>query len=163
MARMLLGIGDLGATAGAGDEIRTLALGSCVAVILHDPQSGCVAMDHVALPESAASPERAKQKPGYFADTGIPLLLDTFKRAGGGAPNVHRLVVKLVGGANVLDTSNTFNIGKRNVLAIKKLLWKYGLGPRAEEVGGSISRTVSVFCGTGKVVVYSPGRGEWEI
>jgi len=62
-----------------------------------------------------------------------------------------------------MDPNNTFNIGKRNVLALKKHLWAYGLGPLAEDVGGNHSRTVSVFVDTGKVVVNCPGRGQWEV
>ncbi len=36
--------------------------------------------------------------------------------------------------ANVADPNNTFNIGKRNVLAAKKILWQFGLGTVAEDV-----------------------------
>jgi chemotaxis protein CheD len=44
------------------------------------------------------------------------------------------------------------------VLAIKKLLWAKGLGPMAEEVGGHISRTVSVAVDTGLVHIQTPGQ-----
>jgi len=62
-----------------------------------------------------------------------------------------------------MDPDGTFNIGKRNVLAIKKLFWKYKLGAIAEDVGRDYNRTVSVQVETGKVIVSSPGRGEWEL
>jgi chemotaxis protein CheD len=58
-----------------------------------------------------------------------------------------------VGGANILDTNRNFYIGKRNVLAIKKHLWKYHLGAIAEDVGADLSRTVSVQVKDGKVLV----------
>ncbi|MEA1996187.1 MAG: chemotaxis protein CheD [Gemmatimonadota bacterium] len=157
-----MGVGDLGATSHAGEGLKTFALGSCVAVIIMDPKSRCVAMDHIALPESSTSPERAKQKPGYFADTGIPALLQAMKRSGADG-NYRGMIVKLVGGANVMDKNNTFNIGKRNVLAIRKILWGYGMGAVAEDIGGQISRTVEVDVDNGRVRIFSPGRDSWEI
>jgi chemotaxis protein CheD len=54
-------------------------------------------------------------------------------------------------------------IGKRNILAVKKILWGYGLAPLAEDVGGSISRTVSVSVKTGEVTLSSPARGQWNL
>jgi len=162
MKTIILGVGDYDVTNTPGQQLKTLGLGSCVAVIILDPVSRCIAMDHVALPESKISPDRARQKPGYFADTGIPALLEAMKRTGAGK-NHQKMIVKLVGGANVMDPNNTFNIGKRNVLAIKKILWKYGMGPLAEDVGGRISRTVTVDVDTGRVHVSSPGRTDWEV
>lgn len=162
MATITLGVGDLGASSTPGDIVRTLGLGSCVAVIVLDPATRTVAMDHVALPDSSTNEARAKEKPGHFADTGIPALLSSMKRAGADG-NTRRYIVKLVGGANVMDPNNTFNIGKRNVLAIKKLLWQYGMGAVAEDVGGNISRTVSVDVDTGRVKVSSPGKEDWTV
>lgn len=162
MKNIMIGIGEIGATANPGEQLKTMALGSCVALILLDPGTHCVGMDHIALPESSASADKAKVLPGYFADTGVKALLDEMSKKGAGKDR-RKYIVKLTGGANVMDTNNTFNIGKRNVLAIKKTLWQYGMGPRAEDVGGNISRTVSVDVNGGKVKITSPGRDEWEI
>ena len=79
----MLGVGDYGATKEQGGIIRTMALGSCVAVMILDRGTRCVGMDHVALPESSVSPDRARQLPGYFADTGIPALIEIMKRTAG--------------------------------------------------------------------------------
>lgn len=72
-------------------------------------------------------------------------------------------MVKLAGGANVMGTNDTFKIGKRNLLTTKKILWKYGLAPLAEDTGGNISRTVSVSVNTGEVSLSSPAKGDWQI
>ena len=61
-----------------------------------------------------------------------------------------------------MDANGRFDISKRNVLAIKKYLWKNQLGTVAEEVGGEISRTVCVSVASGEVVVSSGGK-KWEI
>lgn len=161
--KLLLGVGDYGATSAPGGVIKTMALGSCIALMILDRGTRCVAMDHIALPESSVSPERAKQLPGYFADTGIPMLMERMKRVGGSLSKPSQLIVKIAGGANVADPNNTFNIGKRNVLAAKKILWQYGLGPMAEDVGGSHSRTVTLFRDTGRIVLSCPGRPDWEL
>ncbi len=152
-----LGIGEYGVVKNPGDVIKTHALGSCVAIIILDPTTRSIGMVHVALPESKVHPARAEKLPGYFADTAVPVLLQMMKGMGA-AGNLKKLVVKLTGGANVMDKNNTFNIGKRNALAIKKALWQQRMGAVAEEVGGTISRTVTVAVDDGKVVVTSPGR-----
>jgi chemotaxis protein CheD len=59
-----------------------------------------------------------------FADTGIPLL---FRRAYECGAEKRRLVVRVVGGAQVMDREGVFNIGKRNYLALRKILWKAGV------------------------------------
>ncbi len=162
MKRFFLGLGDMGATRTMGQEIKTLALGSCVALILLDPKTRCIAMVHVVLPDSTIDPQRAEKKPGHFVDTAIPALFQEMEKLGSNA-RTKGVIVKLVGGANVMDPNNTFNIGTRNVLAIKKGLWKYGMGPLAEDVGGRISRSVAVNVETGIVGITSPGRDPWEI
>jgi chemotaxis protein CheD len=140
-----------------GDIIKTHALGSCVAIIILDPATRTIGMAHVALPDSKVHPARAEKLPGYFADTAVPALMKEMAAVGAGA-NPQKMIVKLTGGANVMDKNNTFNIGKRNVLAIKKELWQHRMGARKEDVGGSLSRTVTVNMDDGKVVVNSPGR-----
>jgi len=162
-SRIMLGVGDYGATVAPGGVVRTMALGSCIGLMILDRGTRCVGMDHIALPDSAVSPDRAKQLPGYFADTGIPALLDLMKRVGGSLSKPSNLIVKIAGGANVADPNNTFNIGKRNVLAAKKVLWQFGLGAVAEDVGGNHSRTVTLYRDSGRIVLSCPGRPDWEL
>jgi chemotaxis protein CheD len=162
MQVMTLGVGDLGAANAPGTIIRTLALGSCVAVLFLDPRTRTVGMAHIALPESEINNGKALEKPGYFADTGIPALMMEMNHLGCKG-NGKGMIVKLVGGAKIMDPNNTFNIGKRNVLAIKKILWSRGTGVVAEDVGGSISRSVALDVDTGQVVISSSGRNDWNI
>ncbi len=159
--KLMLGIGHIGATVAEDGIIKTMALGSCIAIMILDRRTRCIAMDHVALPDSTASPDRAKALPGYFADTGVPALLKEIQRVAGGISRPTELIVKLAGGANVADPSNTFNIGKRNALAIKKILWQHGMGPVAEDLGGFHSRTVTMHRDTGKIVLSCPGKTDW--
>lgn len=160
----ILGVGDLSATNKSGAILKTYALGSCVAVMILDPVTRCISMAHIALPESKISPSKAQVLPGYFADTAIPVLFDEMKKqAGGKLSPPAKLIVKMCGGANVSDENNTFNIGKRNALAVKKALWKYGLGPRADDTGGNFSRTVTLYQKNGLAVITSPGKNDWKL
>ncbi len=162
MKVVVLGIGGLGASKEAGAVLKTFALGSCIAVVFFCPTTRSAGMVHVALPDSHINLEKARELPGYFADTGIPPLLREMARLSnriGGKG----LRVKLIGGASIMDDSGVFNIGKRNLLAIKKILWAHGLGAIAEDVGGNYSRTVSVDVATGEVTVFCPGRGQWQV
>ncbi|MBU0517732.1 chemotaxis protein CheD [bacterium] len=160
MGTIYVGVGEFAASKTPGDVIKTMALGSCVGIVVLAPSIRAVGMLHVALPDSSINTKRVKEKPGMFADTGIPILLKEMQKLGltGG-----KIIVKLAGGASIMDPNNTFNIGKRNILAVKKLLWKYRLGAVSEDLGDSISRTVSVEVDTGRVQISSPGRGTWEL
>jgi len=162
MRVMTLGVGELGAARDPGTVITTHALGSCVAVLILDPRTRTVGMAHIALPESKINNGKAQEAPGYFADTGVPALLSEMEQLGCNG-NGSGMIVKLVGGARIMDPNNTFNIGKRNVLAIKKVLWSLKMGAVAEDVGGNISRTVAVHVDTGRVVISSSGRNDWSI
>ena len=70
-----VGIGEYVVSQDAKDEIKTYGLGSCVAVIVYDWRRQKGGLLHVAYPESSVNLERAKTQPGYFADTGVELLM----------------------------------------------------------------------------------------
>lgn len=161
MAEIVLGIGGIGATNTKGSSLKTYALGSCIAVVILDPQTRTVGMVHVALPDSSIKPEKVASLPGYFADTGIPALIEQMRRCGTKGPK--GLIVKLAGGAQIMDQNNTFNIGKRNALAAKKILWGFGLAPVAEDLGDNFSRTVTLAADSGIMTLSSPGKPNWHI
>jgi hypothetical protein len=91
--RLVIGIGELAVSNRPGDVIVTHALGSCIAVCLFDPVASVAAMLHFLLPEARINPERARQQPAVFADTGIPLLFESAYEHG---LVKRRAIVKLV-------------------------------------------------------------------
>lgn len=159
MATITLGVGDWAVSDNASDIIKTYALGSCVAVMIFDVSRTIAGMAHVALPDSAVDPEKAKTQPGYFADVGVAVMIEEMKRRGATRPHVW---VKLAGGATVMDPKGIFDIGKRNVLSIKRALWRSSLGPIAEDTGGTTSRTVAMNVADG-VITLSAGPRQWTI
>ena len=62
-----------------------------------------------------------------------------------------------------MDKEGVFNIGKRNYLALRKILWKAGVLLQGEEVGGNLSRTVRLEVGSGRFLLRGSGMDEHEM
>ena len=67
------------------------------------------------------------------------------------------MVVKAAGCGNPLGKNEMFKIGERNYTLLKKLLWKNNVMLKAEDCGGTKSRTVRFDMETGDVVISSGG------
>jgi chemotaxis protein CheD len=156
---LVVKMADCGVTNVPGQVLVTFALGSCIGLAAHDPAAGVGGLLHFMLPDSAIDRSRARANPYMFADTGIPLLLD--RLADRGAVG-RRLVLYAVGGARMLDAQGVFEIGKRNYLAARKILWKAGLLLRGEAVGGDESRTLWLEIGSGRLWVQQ-GAGQRQL
>jgi len=149
--RVVVGISDMKVSDVPGDVILTHGLGSCIAVVVHDPLVSVGGILHFQLPglykRDAA---RIIENPYMYANTGIPKLFRAVYELGA---EKSRLMVKLVGGSSIMDPSNVFDIGKLNYLAAKELLRSEGVSISAEDVGGDSWRTVFLLVGSGEVYV----------
>ena len=159
MPTAIVGISGIYISTNPNEEIITHSLGSCIGMTAYDPKAKVGGMIHYMLPLSKISPEKAKLKPGMFADTGIPTLLKKILESGA---SKDRLIVKIAGGAQLMDKNKVFNIGERNYLVLRKLLWKNRILIDKEDVGGSASRTMRLEMDTGRVTIKS-GRGVTEL
>jgi len=137
----------------------TYSLGSCIGLAIWDPVAKVGGLLHYMLPDSAIAPDKAQNNPAMFADTGIPVLFKEAYKLGG---NKRRIVVKVAGGSQLMDSQGTFNIGKRNHLALRKILWHNNVMIDKEDVGGFEGRTMRLYVGTGKVTIRSKNR-EYEL
>ncbi len=158
--RTIIGVADMAVSNTPCELLITYSLGSCIAVIIFDPVSRVGGMLHYMLPESSIDPEKARKNLCMFADTGITHLFKSSYQLGAKKENI---VVKTVGGAQMLDPNGIFNIGKRNYLAMRKILWKNNVPVAAEHVGGEVNRTVRLEMDTGRVVLKVGSDGEIEI
>ncbi len=133
-------------------------LGSCVAVVVHSTRPLVGGMAHVMLPRALGD----GISPFKFADTAVPALLRAFQEAGA---DLGAVAVHLVGGAAMLGLApdSPLNVGARNLRAVREQLRALGVRVRREAVGGSVSRTVSLFVGTGRVVVRTAAGEEQEL
>ncbi|MGC4053389.1 MAG: chemotaxis protein CheD [Paludibaculum sp.] len=158
---LVVGVGDCKVTGDPLAELVTYALGSCIAVAIWDPVTRVSGLLHFMLPDSGVDRNgNGKDHPFRYADTGTPLL---FRGAYQQGAEKRRLVVRLAGGAAVVNDNGVFNIGKRNYAALRKILWKAGVMVHAEDVGGSVSRTVRLEAGSGRMIIRASGEPEREL
>ncbi len=160
MSTIVVGVSDCKVSGETDSTLVTYALGSCIAVSIYDPRTRTGGLLHYMLPESSIDGVKARQNPFMFADSGIEALFQSIGQRG---LNPRRCVVKLAGGARVLDSHGVFEIGKRNYLAAKKTLWKAGVLIAGEAVGGEVSRTVRLDLLSGRFWIREGGGVDVEL
>ena len=157
MPDITVGMADLRVSADPGDRLVTYALGSCLGIAVYDPVARVGGLLHVMLPLSTLDAGRARDNPAVFVDTGVPELFRACYRLGASKA---RMLVKVAGGAAAAAPGepDQFQIGKRNVLTLRKLLWKNGVLVQAQDVGGhQLSRTMSLHLSDGTVSLKMSG------
>jgi chemotaxis protein CheD len=155
MNSVIVDIADAKISGNPDEELVTYSLGSCVGVAVYDPAVRVGGMIHCMLPLSKVDEENAKVRPYMFVDTGMQLFLQGLFDMGVTRANA---VVKVAGGASVLDKNGLFRIGERNYTVLRKVLWKNGMLIKAEDVGGDASRTIRLEVGTGRFTMRSNGE-----
>lgn len=159
--QIILGMGAMDVTNEAGRILKIFALGSCIGLTMFCPVKKIVGMAHVVLPNSKTDVEKSIKIPGYFADTAVAAMLERMNEFGCMSD---KIVAKIAGGAKTkVEIGDYFGIGQKNAIAVKANLLKRGVKILAEDIGGTISRTVSAQIGSDKVTLYFPDKGTWEI
>ncbi len=158
--KIIVGMADMRVTDDSESTLITYALGSCLGVTLYDSVARVGGLLHFMLPESHLDSPRGGKNPWMFADTAIPLFFKEVYHLGG---EKKRIKVKVAGGAQLLDDSGFFNIGRRNYAALRKIFWMNNILIQAEAIGGQVNRTVRLEISTGRVLVKTSGGGEIEI
>lgn len=142
-----------------GDALLiTLGLGSCVAVVLYDPESAVGGLAHLLLPSPSLSQDR--DKPAKFPETGIPFLVDRMREAGAVQ---RRIRARIAGGASMfsnLATPSVASVGERNVIATREALERAAIPLVAADTGKDYGRSVYAFLDTGRVEVRSYAHGD---
>jgi chemotaxis protein CheD len=152
-AKQTIGISEMCISTNPNDVLVTYALGSCLGVAAHDPVAGVGGLLHALLPAASLDVARGKNVPATFVDTGLTALLEACYRQGA---QKNRVVITAAGGAarNVMTGSEDhFQIGRRNFLALRQVLWKHGVILQAHDIGGHSPRTMSLAIGTGEVTI----------
>jgi len=132
-------------------KLRTGGVGSCVIVILYDPEKKVGGMSHSVLPSRREgnksvffhSAEEIRNPGGMakYADESVDYLIKEIQRNGG---RKERLIAKLVGGAmtfKILGDGKT-NIGRQNVESAKQRIISLGIPIEGEDTGGTVGRIV---------------------
>jgi chemotaxis protein CheD len=159
---LAVGLGELKGSRDPEAQLVCYGLGSCIGLALWDVRNRVGAMAHVVLPESSLSRGPVVQ-PAKWADTAVPAALELMASLGA---NRSTIVARIAGGArmlNVVGAGSRLDIGARNIEAVREALRRHDLRLAAEDVGGTWGRTLTLFGGTGRLVVSTAGRGEHEL
>jgi len=151
---IIVKVADWAAERGDG-VIVTLGLGSCVAIMLHDPQMKAGAMAHVLLPSRSLAHDTSNL--AKFPESAVPLLVERLKALGA---EPRRLVAKLAGGASMfsqLMTPGTIQMGERNIVASRNALRAASIPIVKEAVGGERGRSIRFHVKDGRVEIRSVG------
>jgi chemotaxis protein CheD len=130
-----------------GRSLKTI-LGSCVGVIVRDPDRRVSGLAHIMLPLRRHDDEAT----GKYADSAIPALLARLAVSGCRTGSLHAL---LIGGAKMfpMGTTSIASIGGQNVEAARKALQERKIPIIFEDTGGTAGRLVTFDNVTGNVNV----------
>ena len=158
MAETMVRMGELAASAVAGDVLVSLGLGSCIGLALVDRRQGVAGLAHVVLPTSGGNAEPGTFK---FADHAVPELIDRMLAAGARRPNLDAV---LVGGASMFTVSSaSLEVGQRNEAAVRDELDAAHIRVIASETGGTRGRTIRVHVATRRITVREAGGIEHDL
>jgi len=154
---LFVNLGEVIVTCDQEAILSCMGIGSCIAVCMYDPKRKVGGMAHVVLPKSNGAAANAK-----YADIAIPLLIKNIREQGG---EKFRLVVKIVGGAQMATSTNNNSapIGTNNVSAVTASLSDAGLKIAAADTGGNFGRSVQLNVGTGQVFTRMSGKQFHEL
>jgi chemotaxis protein CheD len=152
VSRTVVGIADL-RTAGPGEVLAALGLGSCVAVAIRDRLRRLGALAHIMLPRQGDGRRREGENMNKYADVAVAEAVRSLESAGCRRAD---LEAKIAGGASIFDLgrgTECGDIGARNVEAVVRALRAEKVRLLASDVGGREGRTVE----------FSPDSGELAV
>lgn len=151
--KITVGIADMKMAKGSGILI-TYALGSCIGLCFQDPALHLGALLHVMLPMNM---EAGRKNAFKYADTGIR---ETLRQMTSQGALKSRITVKIAGGAKMFEvkSGNLGNIGQRNIESVHTILRQEGIRLMAENVGGTVARTLLFDVASGQGCIKSYGR-----
>jgi chemotaxis protein CheD len=133
-------------------KMMTMALGSCLGIVLFDASTGVGALAHVMHPRRACVKNNANR--AKFVDSVIPLVVERMVERGA---RREKIVAKLFGGARMFGAaaggSGILQIGDDNIAAARERLGMFGIPIVAECVGGTHGRTIVFDVADGSVRV----------
>ncbi len=156
---IVVSISDMKVTNRRSDVLVTHALGSCLGLAAFDPEAGVAGLIHCLLPVARENHKGPIKNPLMYVNLGVPHMMRAMFNRGATREN---LVLKAAGCGRMMHISNQFDTGANNFAALTKLLQVNEMHLAAEDVGGTIPRTMRLFADTGRVLITSCGRS-WEL
>jgi chemotaxis protein CheD len=132
------------------DDVLWAVLGSCIAVVLYDPQAEVGGIAHVMLPKKE---NKEDTYTGKYADTAIPQMLGLMVENG---CVKKRIEARLIGGANMFRWKSkepNMEIGVRNIEAVKVALKKERIPIIKSAIGGNVGYKVKFSALDGSIII----------
>lgn len=145
---------------GVRPTLVSTVLGSCVAVTMCEPNRGIGAICHAFLPDSVSFRHSVRDpQVCRFVDTALENMFSSLMKL---KVNPDNIVVKMFGGASGLmggtERTNLYDIGGRNIHAVRSWLMNHGLPVSKSHVGGNQGRKLHFLSHTGDVWVKQLNR-----
>ncbi|WP_336605566.1 chemotaxis protein CheD [Fundidesulfovibrio soli] len=154
--RLVVSISDMKISRRPRDMLVTHSLGSCLGLAAYDPAARVGGLIHCLLPR-AVGPN--VENPYMYVNVGVPLMIRKLASMGCAKEG---LVFKAAGCGRMNLIQNQFDTGAQNMAMLESLFTRNGVVLAAQDVGGTIPRTLMLDVETGKVTITSQGQ-EWEI
>lgn len=140
------------------DVIETLALGSCVSVVMYDASSKIGGITHAMLPSIKDAGTKNDVNPKKYVDTCTQLLFKKMIEIGA---TQKKIKAKIVGGANMFPEihKDEMTIGDKNTEISRLTLKELDVDIIAEDVGGNFGRTVWLDLTTGSLHIRTATHG----
>lgn len=141
MNNLNVGMGEIKIATNSSDVLVAPGLGSCIGLVIYDEKTKIAGMAHVVLPDSTSINKEVTQ-PGKYADTAVPALVEQLTKQGASMRN---LIAFMSGGSQMFSfdsSTNVFNIGTRNAIAVKNSLKNMNIVLKYTDTGGNTGRTV---------------------
>lgn len=149
-----VGLGTFRVDQGPGTALVSAPLGSCLGVVMYDTVKRTGGLLHSLLPDSSRDPDKARENPALFLDTGFLAMLDEMEQGGSKRENI---LIYAAGGSEIFDDSGIFNFGSQGGGVLAGLLSDAGLALEAQDIGGHSAKSLRLHLGTGAVTIQYSG------
>ena len=138
----------------APDKLITLWLGSCIGITIYIRKMKIGAMAHIMLPKNNDAEKRSLK----FADVAIEDMLNELYKMG---VKISDMEAKIAGGAKMFSFNSSdekSSIGYRNAVSVKAILGELGIKIIAEDIGGTMGRTIELDVENGDLKIKTIGK-----
>lgn len=149
-----VGIADI--KTGKEQEVLRTTLGSCLGIVLYDPEKKIGGISHIMLARDSTGKD-SRVHPMKYGETALPALVKMMSDAGS-SPGAY--TARIFGGASMFKGMNSSflqNIGEANIEITREFLAKNKIPLILEDVGGHDGRTISLYMDDGRILLKKSG------
>jgi chemotaxis protein CheD len=153
-----VGIADI--KVGKSPEVLRTTLGSCIGIVLYNPDKQIGAISHIMLAKDPTGKDLDKN-PFKYGESALPILLKMMEEAG--SP-LGSFSARIFGGASMFKGINSNflqNIGEQNITIVRDFLTAKKIPILVEDVAGHEGRTISLYLDDGRILLKKAGAEKY--